>query len=154
MKEVTKEKVQKYTVYKALDGTEFDDKAECEKYEKSAKGVLMARIAKLIVGKGNAWTIMGGYEDHDIVGFKMLNAIDLEALKQFLLLECPWYNREDNTEDKEKIFDIMEKAYDNDDIILFGINCDGDYYWINSRQNIIDNLTNLGKTSDSQDEKA
>ena len=53
MKEVTKEKVQKYTVYEALDGTEFHDKAECEKYEESAKGVVKARIAKLTVGKAN-----------------------------------------------------------------------------------------------------
>ena len=73
MKEITKERVQKYTVYEALDGTEFNDKAECEKYDESAKGVLMARIAKLIVGKGDAWDIMGGYEDHDVVGFKMQN---------------------------------------------------------------------------------
>ena len=149
MKEITKEKVQQYKVYEALDGTEFDDKAECEKYEKSAKGVLMARIAKLIVGKGNAWTTVGSYEDNDIVGFKMQSALDLEALKQFLFLECPWYNRNDNTESKEKIFDIMEKAYDNDDIILFGINSEGDYYWINSRQNIIDNLMNLKKEEDN-----
>ena len=153
MKEVIKERVQKYRVYEALDGTEFNDKAECEKYDESAKGVLMARIAKLIVGKGDAWDIMGGYEDHDVVGFKMQNALDLEALKQFLLLECPWYNRDDHTESKEEIFGIMEKAYDNDDVILLGINCDGNYYWINSRQNIIDNMMNLGKSSDSQDEK-
>lgn len=33
MKEVIKERVQKYRVYEALDGTEFNDKAECEKYD-------------------------------------------------------------------------------------------------------------------------
>lgn len=145
MKEVTKEKVQKYTVYAALDGTEFDDKAECKKYEKSAKGVLIARIAKLIVGKGNAWTIMGGYEDSNVVGFKMQTGRDLEYVKQFLLMKCSWYSKEKC----EEIFGVMQKAYDNDDIVLFGINCEGDYYWINSRQNIIDNLMNLGKEKDN-----
>ena len=150
MKEVTKEKVQKYTVYKALDGTEFDDKAECEKYEKSAKGVIMARIAKLIVGKGDAWTLLAGDDDHDVIGIKMQTGKDLEYVKQLFTFTCSWYGEVRTAE----IFDIIEKAYDNDDIVLFGINCDGEYYWINSRQNIVDNLMNLGKTSDSQDEKA
>jgi len=57
MKEVTKEKIQKYAMYEALDGTEFHDKAECQKYEESAKGVIRARIAKLIVGRGNEWEL-------------------------------------------------------------------------------------------------
>lgn len=144
MKEVTKEKVQKYTVYEALDGTEFHDKAECQKYEESAKGVIRARIAKLIVGRGNEWDLLAGSDDHEVIGIKMQTGKDLECVKQFLLMECPWYAEVR----LEEIFNIMEKAYDNDDIALFGINIDGDYYWINSRQNIIDNLLNLGKKED------
>lgn len=147
MKEVTKEKVQKYTVYEALDGTEFHDKAECQKYEESAKGIIRARIAKLIVGKGNEWELLAGSDGHEVVGIKMQTGRDLEYVKQFLLMECGWYNN--NPVARDKIFDIMEKAYDNDDIVLFGINCDGDYYWINSRQNIVNNLMNLGKEDEN-----
>ncbi len=143
MKEVTKEKVQKYTVYEALDGIEFHDKAECEKYEQSAKGVIRARIAKLIVGKANEWDLLAGSDEHEIVGIKMQTDKDLEYVKQFLLMECTWYNN--NPVERDKIFDIIEKAYDNEDIVLFGINYDGDYYWINSRQNIVNNLINFGK---------
>ena len=148
MKEVTKEKVQKYTVYEALDGTQFHDKAECEKYEQSAKGVIMARIAKLTVGKANEWDLLAGSDEHEVIGIKMQTGRDLEYVKQFLLMECSWYNN--NTIGRDKIFDIMEKAYDNDDIVLFGINIDGDYYWINSRQNIINNLMNLDKKEDEK----
>lgn len=147
MKEVTKEKVQKYTMYEALDGTEFHDKAECQKYEESAKGVIRARIAKLIVGRGNEWELLAGSDDYEVIGIKMQTGKDLEYVKQFLLMECSWYNNNDTVR-RDEIFDIMEKAYDNDDIVLFGINIDGDYYWINSRQNIIDNLLNLGKKED------
>jgi hypothetical protein len=32
MKEITRERVQKYTVYQAIDGTEFDFKEDCEAY--------------------------------------------------------------------------------------------------------------------------
>lgn len=152
MKEVIKEKVQKYTMYEAIDGTEFSTKTECEKYEESAKGVVRARISKLIVGKENAWTLIAGDGVNEVVGIKMQTGRDLEYIKQFLLMECPYYDNGTglHTKRRDEIFDIMEKAYDSDDIVLFGINIDGDYYWINSRQNIIDNLMNLGKV----DEKA
>lgn len=145
MKEVTKEKVQKYTVYEALDGTQFSDRAECQKYEESAKGVIRARVAKLIVGKENEWDLLAGCDEHEIVGIKMQNGRDLEYVKQFFMMECSWYGEIRTKE----IFDVIEKAYDNDDIVLFGINCDGEYYWINSRQNIVDNLVNFGKKEES-----
>jgi hypothetical protein len=67
--------------------------------------------------------------------------IDTVHVQQFLMLESPYYSG-----DKAKeIFDIIEKAYSKGDIILFGVNCDGDYYFINSRQNIIENLDILGR---------
>jgi len=141
MKEVKKERTESYTVYQAVDGTEFHEKSECEKYERSAHGVLRARIAKLTTGRENAWDLMGGMEDHDIIGVKMNTESDLKDIQQFLALENSYYCFDKTKE----IFDIMEKAYNNNDIILFGINCDGDYYFINSRQNIIDNLNILGK---------
>lgn len=148
MKEVTKEQVQKYTMYEALDGTEFHDKAECEKYEQSAKGVIRARIAKLTVGKANEWDLLAGSDEHSVIAIKMENDKDLDTVKQFLLMECSWYNA-GNTK-KTEIFDTMDKAFKNKDIVLFGINYDGDYYWINSRQNIIDNLMNLGKKEEEK----
>ena len=70
---------------------------------------------------------------------------DVEHVKQFFMMECSWYGEARTKE----IFDVIEKAYDNNDIVLFGINCDGDYYWINARQNIIDNLMNFGKKEEN-----
>lgn len=145
MKEVTKEKVQKYIVYEALDGTEFNDKAECQKYEESAKGVIRARIAKLTVGKATAWDLLAGSDDNEVVGIKMQNGRDLEYVKQFFMMECSWYGEVRTKE----IFDVIEKAYDDNDIVLFGINCDGDYYWINALQNIVNNLMSFGKEKDN-----
>jgi hypothetical protein len=149
MKEVTKEQVQKYTVYEALDGTQFHDKAECEKYEQSALGVIRARITKLTVGEENAWKLMAGSDDNTVIAIKMETGRDLETVKQFLLSECTWYGLDTHIKQRDEIFDIMEKAYDNDDIVLFGINYDGDYYWINSRQNMIDNLMGFGKKEEN-----
>jgi hypothetical protein len=149
MKEVTKEQVQKYTVYEALDGTEFHDKAECEKYEQSALGVIRARITKLTVGEENAWKLMAGSDDNTVIAIKMETGRDLETVKQFLLSECTWYGLDTHIKQRDEIFDIIEKAYDDNDIVLFGINCDGDYYWINALQNIVNNLMSFGKEKDN-----
>lgn len=139
-----------YDMYQAVDGTEFRDKKECEKYEASALGVLRSRISNLIVADTrntteNEWTLLGGIEDHDVVGIKMPTTEDFNIVCQFFLLECPWYNDEGRKEDREEKISIIEKAFRNEDIVLFGINCDGDYYFINSRQNIIDNLNSFDK---------
>lgn len=145
MKEVTKErtKVEKYTVYESVDGTEFYTKEECYIYEESAKGVILSKIAKIIRGTGNAWDVLGGCDDHKVVAIKMNSLEDLDAVKQFFLLENPYYNKECNKELKEAKFNIMDYAYKQKDALIFGITCEGDYYFINSRQNIIDNLMAL-----------
>ena len=143
MKEVTKERKSSYTVYEAVDGTEFYTKEECTIYEASAKGVIRAKVAKLIAGKGNEWDLLAGDECHEIVGIKMQTEKDVDTVKQFFLMECSWYKNKPDA--VENIFNVMDTAFEKKDIVLFGINCDGEYYWINSRQNIIDNLLNFGK---------
>ena len=152
MKEITKEQTttSTYTVYVATDGTEFHDAAECKKYEQSAAGVIRAKVSKLIAGdtrntEENAWTLMGGDEEHDVIALTMENFTDLDTVKQFLLYECPWYNSDQCAERKKEIFNIIDVAYKNEDAILFGINIDGNYYFINSRQNLINNLSKFGK---------
>jgi len=148
MKEVIKERtnVEKYKVYQASDGTEFINYEECRKYEDSALGVVRGNAAKLIVGRSNdAWDLMGGDNNNSIVAIKMNCAADVDLVKQLFLLEHPYYNDEERKELKQKKFDIIEDVYNNNDVVLFGINCDGDYYFINSRLNIISNLNNLDK---------
>jgi len=145
MKEVTKERtqVQKYTVYVANDGTEFNNPEECKKYDDSALGVLKAKITKLIVGKGNAWEVMGSYDEHEVVAVKMHDIHDLDTVKQFFLAEYPYYTKEEHEEAKNAKLAIMDKAFKDTDCLLFGINCDGEYYFINSVGNVISNLQAL-----------
>lgn len=145
MKEIVKEKpmVQKITMFAANDGTEFFDREECRKYEESALGVLRSKIANLIVGKGNAWEVLGGYDDNDLVAIKMEKPEDLDTVKQFFLMEQHWYNEEGQEESKNAKFSIMDKAFKNNDYLIFGINSDGDYYFINSCKGIIYNLMDL-----------
>ena len=146
MKEVIKERtnVEKYKVYQATDGTEFINYEECRKYEDSALGVVRGNISKLIAGRVNdAWELMGGNDDNSVIAIKMNCAADVDLVKQLFLLEHPYYDDETRQLLKQEKFNIIDTAYNKDDVVLFGINNDGDYYFINSRQNIIDNLNNL-----------
>ena len=152
MKEIVKERtsVEKYKVYQAIDGTEFLDAEECGKYENSALGVVRGNIAKLVAGRSNcAWELMGGNDDNSVIAIKMNCIVDVNLVKQLFLMEHPYYDDETRQLLKQEKFNIIDTAYNNGDVVLFGINCDGDYYFINSRQNIIDNLNNLTKKKDA-----
>ena len=159
MKEIIKDKtiVEHYTVYEAFDGEEFDNQEECKKYEGSALGVIRSKIAKLIIydtrkiSGEDAWSIMGGCDDHDIIAIKMRNAADLDIVKQWLLLECPYYNNEGREELKAKRFEIFEEAYNNGDVLIFGMNCDNEGYFINSRQNIINKLSSFDQPKEEME---
>ena len=48
MKEIIKEVKNTYTVYQAIDGTEFDSKEECKKYEDTAKCLLLTKYRPLV----------------------------------------------------------------------------------------------------------
>lgn len=153
MKEITKERVykEKYTSYEAFDGQEFTDAEECHKYEESALGVARGKVQPLFINTGNdAWTLMGGCDDHEIIAVKFEDITEVDTFLQWLYLESPWYLREEQKERKAKVESIVRTAYNRDDVILMGKNCEGDYYFINSRQNIIDNLMALDKKEEDK----
>lgn len=142
--ELKREVVDTYIHWEAVDGTVFEQKEECEKYEKSALGMLRGKINKLIVGKAdNAWDLMGGNEDSSVVAILLAKEKDADTFLQWLYLECSWLLNDTMKERKEEIETTVRDAYNSKDVILMGINYDGDYYFINSRKNIIDNLNRL-----------
>ena len=148
MKEITKERTvtEKYTLYKAFDGQEFTDKIECQKYEESALGVARGKVQPLFVSTGNdAWTLMGGCDDDEVIAVRFEDITEVDTFLQWLYLESPWYLMENQKERKDKVESIVSTAFIMKDVILLGRNCDGNYYFINSRQNIIDNLMALDK---------
>ena len=153
MKEITKERTvtEKYTLYEAFDGQEFTDKKECQKYEESALGVARGKVQSLFVSTGNdAWTLMGGCDDHEIIAVKFEDITDTDTFLQWLYLECSWYLDDLRRERKAEVESIVRIAFDRKDVILMGRNCNGDYYFINSRQNIIDNLMALDKKEEEK----
>ena len=51
MKEISVEKTLTVRKYEAVDGTLFDDKDECQRYENTARCVLLSKYNKLIIKK-------------------------------------------------------------------------------------------------------
>jgi hypothetical protein len=152
MKEITKErtKIEKYTVYQAVDGTEFSQKEECVKYETSALGVLRGKIKKFVVcEQKDAWTFMGGYDDHQVIAIKPLIESDIDTILQWYYLEYPYLLEDSRKAERERFEEVIIEAWKNDDVILFGINCEKEYYFINSCRNIINNLSSLAQKDSS-----
>ena len=80
MKKIVKDRIEKFTVYQAVDGTEFKDKEECRKYEESAKCLLFSKYSKLVVKSEREETLfkVGNYDDTvDIVKIKTQSDADI-----------------------------------------------------------------------------
>ena len=156
MNEIKKEIIKKeYTYqYESFDGNLFDTKDECEKYEKSAEGVLKLKFQELIVAKDNAWDLMRGYEDNDVIGLKLTKEEDKDTVLQLYLFLNPYYTKDEisdtHKEWLERYRSYINEAFENKDLLLMGINCGGDYYFIGPRNKFVENLKNFGKPIKSE----
>jgi len=149
MKEIKKEIIKKeYTYqYESFDGNLWNTKEECERYEKSAEGVLKLKFQELIVDKRDAWDLMRGYEDNDVIGVKLTKEEDKDTVLQLYLFLNPHLLNESERykEYLEQYRSYINEAFENKDLLLMGINCEGDYYFIGLRNKFIENLKNFGK---------
>ena len=134
------------TFYVAVDGTEFNTQEECIKYEESAKGVLRSKLKSLIVNdEWNAWELMGGNEDNDVMAVAVPHESDIDIVLQNYYCDHPWILKESNAYRKDKLVAAVNQAYKDQDVVLFGINCDDNLYLIDTRYNIIKRLEDLTK---------
>ena len=153
MKEINKERTttQIYYEYEALDGTIFNDKDECQKYDESALGVLNYKVSLLKVGKENmnCWDLCYGYEDNGCFALKPVNNEDKDTILQWYVGHHPYLLDDKHAEWLKNVTNIIQKALHEDDIILFGTNCDDESYIMNTRNHIIDNLKNFDKSEEN-----
>lgn len=144
MKEI-KTEIQKteYRIsYEAIDGEVFDDLKACEEYEKSYRCITRSKLKRIQIGEAhNAWELMGGYEDNEVIAVKP----SVDIIMAALYADCPWLRNDNYAEKNQKIIETIEFAAKKGDMILLGINDEGNYYFINSRNNIVLNLQSLGE---------
>ena len=134
MKEIKKEIIRKeyQTVYIATDGSEFYDKNECEKYEKSAMGVVSSRYKKFVVKSTTEEGLTKcGSGDYIIEVVKLTEYSDIDIVVQ---LYCLLFSTNDN-EQITKIRELCKQAVRTGDLLLICRGYDYDNFWV------IDTLT-------------
>lgn len=151
MKEIQIERKVYDTYYEAVDGTQFKVREECEKYEQSALGVLRAKLKDYIVNdKYDCWDLMGGNEDNKCLAISVPTEEAKDIILQNYYLDQPYLLKEDYGVFRKKIENKMQQAYENNDIVLFGLNCDDCLYFIDTRMNIINRLNSLDKKEETE----
>lgn len=81
MKKVNKETIVSTQEYEAFDGTRFSFAEECEKYEDSAAGVLLAKLSAITLKKGMTLDIDGN-DDNEYSTIVPKTQEHLDAINQ------------------------------------------------------------------------
>lgn len=140
MKEVYVEEVKKVFKYEAIDGTLFNSKEECIKYENSAKIAVKALYKKLIIkyiAETELFSI--GSEDNTLELVKVKTQEDIKILLQM----CYIYNITHESS-LDRITKLATKAMETNDIIIIGRGYEDDCFWIiDTKQDIINTFNNI-----------
>lgn len=84
-----KEVVHHVTYYVATDGTEFIDKEQCEKYERTAECVISANYNKNVLKFAEAGDHLSCYSSDDNVDiFRIVDEVALNNLNMYLKNNC------------------------------------------------------------------
>lgn len=144
MKIVKEEKKYTVEVYEAIDGTTFQDKAECEIYERSAKCLLLSKYNKLVIKKDVEYNIFGcGSEDGYVDIVKLHSKKDIDVIMQTLGVINPHMLKEGNKERYDKYQDILEKACSENDLVFIFRGCEDDGFWIEGT--LSDRICNIAR---------
>lgn len=164
MKKIQKEVVTKRyeDVFIANDGTEFSIKEECEKYENSAKCVLLTRFQPMVIKNSDEWSLFGfGSEDHEIDVVRINSQADFDLLLQLIILENSYCyeERSNDTEEeikekesrKAKLIARLQRAFDEKDLVFIsrGYEHDG-FYFEGTRNEHISVLMNIDKPKEEK----
>ena len=145
MKPIEIEKVTKVTHYEAIDGTTFTTEEECQKYEDTAKCVLLTKYKPLVKRTASEYDIFNTGSDEymiDILQY-LSSESDIDILIQLHRLYCSGRNFNDDFYDKMR--SKLEKCLKNRDIVLIGRGTEYDgydnFYILSTLQEITDNIT-------------
>lgn len=144
MKLITKQKPCTYTIYQAVDGTEFENMEECQKYESSAKGVLRGKFMQLVVDKSNEYELFNGDGELEVLAISIPNEKDKDVILQLLFLEYPFLMEENNSNIRKLYEDYTEQVYRSKDVLLMRMNYKNEVYMIGPRRDYINKLTDFG----------
>ena len=152
MKEVQVETKSFKTIYRAVDGTDFTNKEDCEQYEQSARGVIMGRFKRLVIAETDEWKLLRGDDEHGVYALKIESQADIDIVLQAYYLDQPYMLKDDgNQAEYRKRYESMcDRAYKEKDLLLMGTNCDGELYFLDTKNAFIERLNNLDKPKEEE----
>ena len=148
MKTKTIEKTVRSIIYEANDGTQFQTMAECEKYETTARCVLLTRYNKLVLKSLMESDIFtAGNEDYIVDIIEMKSTEDLNLVLQLYKL----INNDSCARDN-----LIIESFENKDKLCIGRGYTGeqDSFWpISTEQHIIQRVKNCFNTENNCNEE-
>ena len=143
MKEIQKKREVFDTWYQATDDTEFRTREECEKYEQTAHAVVRQKFLKLIIANKTEYDFFHvGSDDTTVYAVKMDSQEEADTVLQLYFLDNPHVLRDEENPKKykEEALNMVNTAYQEQDILFVGENYEGEIFLINTRANIIEDL--------------
>lgn len=128
MKEITREVKSTYIVYQAPDGTEFNSKEECKKYEDTAKCLLLTKYRPLVKKTVSEIDVFNTGSDEymlDIIQC-LRDEADIDVLIQLHRLYDR--GRKINDDFYNNLRSRLEKCFEDKDIIIIGRGTEYDGY--------------------------
>ena len=134
------------TKYQAEDGTIFDTKEECKKYDESAKCVLLGKYNDLVIRQTDCYNLcdpFGGSEEYGVDVVKVNSKEDVDLILQLVYFYRPYLHEEDKHEREIEITKIVNSALTSDSHILFigrGYPGDEDFCVLATKESLIDTI--------------
>lgn len=130
MNKIQKTRTSYYDVFVANDGTEFSDMEECRKYEESAKGVLNARIHKILVKTCTEEDLFSvGSCDGTIEILRPTCEEDKKTIMQMYLLKNPHFSDDKYRHYVEKAESYTDRAINEQDYLIISRGYEYDSFW-------------------------
>lgn len=127
MKSVSKEVTNTIYGWEAIDGTFFDNKEECQKYENSAKTVILAKYNKLVVKSSSEEEFFYlGCSDNTVDVVKISKYSDINVILQLYTL----INGTPSEDSLNKQTERCERALDTRDYLFISRGYNDDYFLV------------------------
>lgn len=144
MKSVSKEVTNTICGWEAIDGTFFENKEECKKYENSAKTVILAKYNKLVVKSGSEEELFYiGCGDNIVDIVKISKYSDIDVILQLYTL----INGTPSEDSLNKQTERCERALDTRDYLFISRGYNDDYFWV--MDTLTDRLNYIASKCDS-----
>lgn len=135
----------KETFYKATDGTLFEEREECLKYESSARCVLLTRYENLVIktlSEGEVFGCTGS--DYEIDICKVKDDRDIDIILQLHKLYCSSISIDSLKDIKEK----LETSINCGAVLIGrGYNREETFWFITTTNNLVERIKSLETTN-------